>query len=178
MNEYRSSVFRYFEDSIGVRQSTLREVLAGHINPIERRVKIVKRRRNLLIGRPDIGSSSATIEIDSDDLDTVGESEDTESEPDDSKESESEFGVVPLGDVEVAAESPTDNEIRAANAVAREHPDAQSVVLSEEIAVTQSSGTQFELEVKDVLEREFGIVHNAEKPDRSTPSMSEAAEWG
>jgi len=177
MNEYRSSVFRYFEDSIGVRQSTLREVLAGHINPIERRVKIVKRRRNLLLGRPDIGSSSATIEIDSYDLDTGRESEDTESEPDDSKESESEFGVVPLGDVEVAAESPTDNQIRTANAVARKNPDAESVVLSDEIAVTQSTGTRFELKIRDVLEREFGVVDNAERPERSTPSMSEAAEW-
>jgi len=135
MDHNRPSTFRYFEDGIGVRRSTLQAVLAGQMNPIERRVKIVKRRRNLLIGRPDIGSSSATIEINSDDLDTGGESEDTESEPDDTEESESEFGVVPLGDVEVAAESPTDNEIRAANAVAREHPDTQSVVLSEDALV-------------------------------------------
>ena len=176
MDHRQSSVFRFFEDSIGVRQSTLQEVLEGNMNPIERRVQIVKRRRELLLGRPDIGSSS-TIEIESDDIDTDEESESTESEPDKSEENESESVAVPLDDVEVEAESPSNNEIHAANAIAMKYQDAESVVLSDQIRVTQSTGTQFELDIKNVLEREFGIVDNAERPDRSTPSMSEAAEW-
>jgi len=175
MDHRQSSVFRFFENSIGVRQLTLQKVLLGSMNPIERRVKIAERRRNLLFGCPDIGSSSS-IEIEPDDLDTE-ESEATESETDNSEENESGSGVVPLDDVEVKAESPSDNEIRTANAIAMKYPEAESVVLSDEIRVTQSTGTQFELKIRDVLEREFGVVDNVERPEQSTPSMSEAAEW-
>jgi len=177
MNDHEPSAFRYFEDSIGLRQSTLQEVLEGSMNPIERRAKIVKRRRDLLFGRPDIGASSATIEIESDDLDTEEESEATESEPDTSEENERRFGVAPLNSVEVTAESPSNNEIRAANAVATNHPDAESVVLSDRIRVTQSPGNWFELKTRDVMERELGIVDDTESPEESIPSMSEAAEW-
>jgi len=177
MDDHEPSVFRFFEDSIGVRQSTLQAVLAGQMDPIERRAKIISHRRALLLGRPDIGSSSATIEIDSDDLDTEEESEATESEPDNSEENESEFGVTPLDSVEVVAESPSDNEIRAVNAVATNHPDAESVMLSDRIRVTQSPGNWFELKTRDVMERELGIVDDTESPEESVPSMSEAAEW-
>jgi len=177
MDNHEPSVFRYFEDSIGLRQSTLQEVLEGSMNPIERRAKIIKRRRNLLFGRPDVGSSSTTIEIESDDLDTKEESEATESEPDDGEENESEFGVTPFDSVEVTAESPSDNEIRAVNAVATNHPDAESIVLSDRIRVTQSPGNWFELKPRDVMERELGIVDDTESPEESVPSMSEAAEW-
>lgn len=176
MSGIRPSVFRYFEDSIGIRQSTLQEVLAGSMNLIERRVKIVKRRRELLLGRPDIGSSS-TIEVESDDIDTDEDPGSTEPEPEKSEENESESGVAPLDDVEIEAESPSNNEIQAANAIAMKYPDAENVVLSDQIRVAQSTGTQFELDIKNVLEREFGIVDNAERPEQSTPSMSEAAEW-
>jgi hypothetical protein len=172
MNEHEPSLFRYFEDGIGIRQSTLQEVLLGEMGPIERRAKIINHRRNLLFGRPDVGSSSSTIEIESN-----GANEDSEAETNE-REQENEVdekpAVMPLGAVEIAAESPTENEIRAANAVAQKHPDANKVVLADQIRVSQSPGTWFELEIRDVMEREFGIVDDTASPDRSTPSMSEA----
>lgn len=172
MNKQEPSIFRYFDDSIGIRQSTLQEVLLGDMSPIERRAKIINRRRDLLFGRSDVGSSSSTIEIEAEELDeeTKGENDEDEEESDEDPKP----AVLPLEAVEVKAESPTDNEIRAANAVAQNHPDAESVVLADRIRVTQSPGNWFELEIRDVMERELGIVNDTASPDRSTPSMSEA----
>lgn len=173
MNNHEPSIFRYFDDSIGIRQSTLQEVLLGDMSPIERRAKIINRRRDLLFGRPDVGSSSSTIEIEADELDKGAENENDEDEEE--SDNDNEPAVVPLDAVEIAAESPTDNEIRAVNAVAQKHPDAESVVLADQIRVTESTGNWFELEIRDVMEREFGVIDDLESPSRSTPSMSEAA---
>ncbi|WP_152024118.1 hypothetical protein [Natronomonas moolapensis] len=148
MNEHEPSLFRHFEDSIGIRQSTLQEVLLGDMSPVERRAKIINRRRNLLFGRPDLGSSSGTIEIEADKLDKEAEDENDEGEEESSEDQKP--AVLPLDPVEVEAESPTDNEIRAANAVAQRHPEAESVVLADQIRVTQSSGNWFELETGTV----------------------------
>lgn len=169
MSGIRPSVFRYFEDSIGIRQSTMYEVLAGELSLIERRAKIINQRRSLLFGRPDL-SSSGDIEIEAD-VPEQGDNDDEQEGDGDNKPA-----VVPLEAVHIIAESPTESEIQAANAVAQKYPDAERVVLSDEIRVNTSSGGRFDLRIEEVLEREFGLVDNAATSELSVPSMSEASE--
>jgi hypothetical protein len=170
MSGIQVSAFSYFEDSIGIRQSTMYEVLAGELSLIERRAKIINQRRSLLFDRPDL-SSAGDIEIEAD----IPEQEDSDDEQEANEDNKP--AIIPLEVVDVIAESPTEYEIQAANTVAQKYPDAESVVLSDDIRVNTSSGGRFDLRIAEVLEREFGLVDNTDTTEPSTPSMSEAAEF-
>lgn len=172
MNEPVPSVFRYFEDSIGIRQSTLQEVIQGDLNPIERRSKIISRRRNLLLSHVGMNMTGDTVEIESK-VDNQTEAD----EIDEESSNDTQQGVSPAAKVRVAKDSPREDEIIAANAVSQRHPDAERIVLSDEIRVSTSSGTRFDVRIKEVLEEEFGLVNNADTTELSTPSMSEVAEF-
>lgn len=171
MNEPVPSVFRYFEDSIGIRQSTLQEVIEGDLNPIERRVKIISRRRNLLLSHVGgMNMTGNTVEIESK-VDNQTEAD----EIDEESSNDTQQGVSPAAKVRVAKDSPREDEIIAANAVSQRHPEAEKIVLSDEIRVSTSSGGRFDLRIEEVLEKEFGLVDNTDTTELSTPSMSEAA---
>lgn len=161
-------ILRFFESGMSVRQTTLQKVLAGQMNPIERRLKLLERRRSRLFERNQsaIEASASGGNVEEDDAGEVDEQTDNDGD---------DFPLPLSKDVEVAPESPTKDQIRSANAVAGKYPNSESVVLTERgtIRVNQSSGGGFELEVRDVLERELGIVHGSGSTDSSAPSMSE-----
>jgi hypothetical protein len=171
MNEPVPSVFRYFEDSIGIRQSTLQEVIQGDLNPIERRVKIISQRRNLFLSHVGMNMTGNTVEIESK-VDNQTEAD----EIDEEASNDTQQGVSPADNVHVAKDSPREDEIIAANAVSQRHPEAEKIVLSDEIRVSTSSGGRFDLRIEEVLEKEFGLVDNTDTTELSTPSMSEVAE--
>jgi hypothetical protein len=172
MNGDEASVFRYFEDSISIRQLTLQEVIQGDLNPIERRVKIISRRRNLFLNHVGMNVTGDTIEIESN-VDDQTE----DGEIDEESKSDTQQGVSPADNVRVAKDSPREDEIIAANTVSQRHPDSEKIVLSDEIRVISSSGSRFDVRIKEVLEEEFGLVDNTDTTELSTPSMSEAAEF-
>lgn len=171
MNEPGPSVFRYFEDSIGIRQSTLQEVIQGNLNPIERRVKIISRRRNLFLNHVGMNVTGGSIEIESN-VDNQTEADEIDEEP----TNDTQQGVSPANNVRVVKDSPRKNEIIAANAVSQRHPDAERVILSDEIRVSTPSGSRFDVKIEEVLEEELGLVDNTDTTELSVPSMSEAAE--
>lgn len=160
-------LLRFFESGMSMRQTTLQKVLAGRMNPVERRLKLLERRRSRLFER-----DQSAIEASAPEADIEEDSEEVDEQTDDDGD---DFPLPLNKNVEVAAESPTKDQIRSANAVAGKYPNSESVVLTERgtIRVNQSSGGGFELEVRDVLERELGIVHGSGSTDSSAPSMSE-----
>jgi len=161
-------ILRFFESGMSVRQTTLQKVLTGRMNPIERRIKLLERRRSRLFERNQsaIEASASGGDVEEDDSEEVDEQTDDD---------EDNFPIPPSKGVEITVESPTRDQIRSANAVADKYPNSENVVLTERgtIRVNQSSGGGFELEVRDVLERELGIVHGSGSTDSSAPSMSE-----
>jgi hypothetical protein len=161
-------ILRLFESGMSLRQTTLQKVLTGQMNPLERRLKLLERRRSRLFERDQsaIEASTSGDSIEEDDAEEVDE------QTDDDKDN---FPIPPSKEVEITTESPTKDQIRSANAVAAKYPNSENVVLTERgtIRVNQSSGGGFELEVRDVLERELGIVHGSGSTDSSAPSMSE-----
>lgn len=161
-------LLRFFESGMSMRQTTLQKVLAGQMNPIERRLELLERRRSRLLERDQSAVDASASEGDTveDDAREVDEQSDDDGD---------EFPLPPSKGVEITAESPTKNQIRSANAVAAKYPNSENVVLTEKgtIRVDQSGGN-FELEVRDVLERELGIVYGSGTTDSSAPRMSEA----
>lgn len=156
--------FRFFESGMSMRQTTLQKVLTGQMNPIERRLKILERRQRRLFEN----EHRSTIEASSMEDDSDEGNEEAQA---------TQVGPTTLGKVDVGVESPTKDQVRAANAVARKYPSADQVALSEDhIEVSQSSGSDFDLEIAEVLERELGILRESETTDSSAPSMSEVVQ--
>jgi hypothetical protein len=78
-------------------------------------------------------------------------------------------------EVNIELESPSDEEIQAANSLAEEHEDAEEIALVEEgsVQVRDSSSTTFSVRIGEILDKE-----GADGPDTvpaASPSMAQAA---
>lgn len=152
------------QNGFGFRLSSLQEVVAGRMTPLERRIRIAQRRPNLFLGRLDSSPGhSATPEVEQD----GGNDEEPEQESD---------SVKPVEKVEVDVSSPTEDELRAANTLAEKHADAEAVRLLPDgkVQLREATGGTFTREVSDVLERELGEKRSP-GTTASVSSMSVAA---
>jgi hypothetical protein len=157
-------VAEYFEDPLNFRLKTLQEVLMGQMTPPERRFELAQRRRKMLFGAgvPLAGGSPKRR--------TEQGSSTEEPEPNSS-------GFKTADSVEIEVESPSEDEIRVANFLAEEYPDAEAIALSGEdtLEVREAPGGTFVVSATDVREREFGESSETETVEAPIPTMSTAA---
>ena len=57
-------ILRFFESGMSMRQTTLQKVLAGRMNPVERRLKLLERRRSRLFERDQSAIEASASEVD------------------------------------------------------------------------------------------------------------------
>lgn len=148
------------QDPLEFRMQTLQEVLTGEMNPLDRRVEIVRHRPRIVFGRTKISLGGSPLKGSS----TEGfEQEGSRLEAADS--------------VKIEVESPSKDELRVANFLAEKHPQAKSIALSREDTIeVQAPGGTFRVDVSEVLQREFGEDTGTKNVDSSVPSMSTAVE--
>lgn len=147
--------------TVNIRMETLREVLIGQMNPLERRLEILSSRQSLISG-----ISAAPLADNSPEDRTGGsvfEQKASRTEPADS--------------VKIEAESPSEDGLRVANYLAEKHSDAETIALSSEdtIEVREAPGGTFMVDVNDVLQREFDEGSESSIQASSVPSMSTAS---
>jgi hypothetical protein len=154
-----------FQESLDLRMETLQEVVMGQMSPLDRRLELAGRRPGIVFGAAgsSLAGDSPSGSIDETETPERSDREHSKSEPADS--------------VEVEVESPSEDELRVANFLAEEHPEAEAVALSNEdtIEVREAPGGTFVANVPEILEREFGENSEVENSDSSVPSMSTAA---
>ncbi|MGQ3331249.1 hypothetical protein [Halorubrum sp. FL23] len=132
----------FVQEGLRTRRETLSEVVTGKKGLIERRLEIVDRRQTLF------------LESDSDPLNRTAEIQlNEESKNDNSNQGSS--GVDPSQNVEVKVDSPTDEEIRAANNLSERYPGAQKVVLSDRvIEIHKTNGNVSSMKVDRMIQKE------------------------
>jgi hypothetical protein len=147
------------QDPLDFRMQTLQEVLTGEMNPLERRVEIVRHRPGIVFGTTKISLGGSPLKGSS----TEGfEQEGSRLETADS--------------VKIEVESPSEDELRVANFLDEKYPQAKSIALSSEdtIEVREAPGGTFRVDVTEALQREFGENPGTQNMDSSVPSMSTA----
>jgi hypothetical protein len=149
------------QDPLDFRIQTLQEVLTGEMNPLERRVEIVRHRPGIVFGRTKISLGSSPLKESS------------------IEEFEQEGSRLEIADsVKIELESPSEDELRVANFLDEKYPQAKSIALSSEdtIEVPEAPGGTFRVDVSEVLQREFGEDPGTQNMDSSVPSMTTAAD--
>lgn len=151
----------FVQEGLRTRRETLSEVVTGRKGLIERRLEIVDRRQSLI------------LESDSDPQNKTAEIRLNEESKND-KSNQGSSGVDPSHNVEVRVDSPTDEEIRAANNLSEDCPDAKRVVLSDRlIEVHKPTGDISSMKVDRMIQKESGSKSTTN--ETSTPSMSSVA---
>jgi hypothetical protein len=154
-----------------LRIRTFEDLIAGRRRPIDRRGSILKRRKNLVsaVG----GRRSTGVEA----TDQPDEQTDTGEAGERTERSEADNPDIDLNDkVKIEVNTPTQEELRAANELAEKYEDADGVTLVEEnrARVEYGSGTTFTVRVSESL-REGPADSETDTVPSSTPSMAEAA---
>jgi hypothetical protein len=167
----RGGVVRTLRRNVDLRIRTFEDLIAGRRRPIDRRGSILKRRKNLVSA---VGGRRSTKTGATDQSDEQTDTEETEVG---TEGTEADEPTVELNDkVEIEVKSPTQEELSAANELAKKYEDADSVALVEEnrARVEYDSGTSFTVRVSDALR---GVTDNSETDSvpSSTPTMAEAA---
>lgn len=167
----RGGVISALRRNVDLRIRTFEDLVAGRRRPIDRRGSILKRRKNLVSA---VGGRRSTRAGATDQSD---EQTDTNEPGEGTEGNEADNPSVDLNDkVEIEVNSPTEEELRAANELAEKYEDADSVTLVEEnrARVEYDSGTSFTVRVSEALR---GVTDNSETDTvpSSTPTMSEAA---
>jgi hypothetical protein len=157
--------------NVDLRIRTFEDLIAGRRRPIDRRGSILKRRKNLVSA---VGGRRSTRAAGSGQSDEQVDTEETE---EGTEETEADEPTIELSDkVEIEVNSPTEEELSAANELAKKYEDADGVTLVEEnrARVEYDSGTSFTVRVSDALR---GVTDNSETDTvpSSTPTMAEAA---
>jgi len=161
MRSNSPSLLDFVQEGIRTRTETLSEVVTGRKGLIERRLEIVDRRQSMFLESGN-NSPNSTAEIQL---------------KEDSKNDKSIQGssrVDPSQNVEVKVASPTDEEIRAANSLSEDYPDAKKVVLSDRlIKVHKSTGEIGSIKLDRMIQA--GSENGSSTYEASKPSMSSAA---
>jgi len=167
----RGGVISALRRNVDLRIRTFEDLIAGRRRPIDRRGSILKRRKNLVSA---VGGRRSTRAAGSGQSDEQVDTEETE---EGTEETEADEPTIELSDkVEIEVNSPTEEELSAANELAKKYEDADGVTLVEEnrARVEYDSGTSFTVRVSDALR---GVTDNSETDTvpSSTPTMAEAA---
>jgi len=167
----RGGVISALRRNVDLRLRTFEQLVAGRRNPIDRRTVILQRRSNLVsaVGGRRSTTAEATDQSDGQ-TDTDGTEEGTEG-------TEADEPTIELSDkVEIEVNSPTEEELSAANELADKYEDADGVTLVEEnrARVEYDSGTSFTVRVSEALSKSTDSSETATVPS-STPTMAEAA---
>ena len=163
----KTSVVRALRRNVNLRIRTFEELVAGRRDPTDRRASIMEKRRSLLSAFANRRSSSTRTTRNRSRSNTETE-QDYERDQDDSS-------VSAKDEVNIELESPSDEEIQAANSLAEEHKEAEEIALVEKgsVQVRDSSSTTFSVKIGEILDRK-----EADGPDTvpaASPSMAQAA---
>lgn len=166
----RGGVVRTLRRNVDLRIRTLEELVAGRRNPLDRRTAILQRRSNLVSA---VGGRRSTTAGATDQSDEQTDTDEAEGRAEGNKADDPD---IDLNDkVEIEVNSPTEEELRAANKLAEKHEvaDAITVVDENRVRVESDPGTTFTVRVAEVLGRD---VESSEPNTVSsgTPSMAEA----
>ena len=167
----RRGVVRTLRRNVDLRIRTLEELVAGRRNPIDRRTAILQRRSNLISA---VGGRRSTAAGATDQSDEQVDTDETEES---TEANEADEPTVELSDkVEIEVNSPTEEELSAANELADKYEDAIGVTLVEEdrARVEYDSGTSFTVRVREALRKSTDSSETDTVPS-STPTMAEAA---
>ncbi|WP_435183009.1 hypothetical protein [Halobellus sp. EA9] len=163
----RTSLIRTLRRNLNLRVRTLEDVAAGRKNPPDRRASIMEKRRSLLSAFASRRSSSTRTNRNRSRSNAEMEGNDGKDQDDSSVSAKDE--------VNIELESPSDEEIQAANSLAEEHEEAEEIALVEKgsVQVRDSSSTTFSVKIGEILDKE-----GADGPDTvpaASPSMAQAA---
>ena len=167
----RGGVISALRRNVDLRIRTFEDLVAGRRRPIDRRGSILKRRKNLVSA---VGGRRSTAAGATDQSDEQVDTEETE---EGTEGTEADEPTVELSDkVEIEVNSPTEEELSAANELAKKYEDADGVTLVEEnrARVEYDSGTSFTVRVSEALRGVTDDSETATVPS-STPTMAEAA---
>jgi hypothetical protein len=154
---------------LNLRIRTFEDLAAGRKNPTDRRASIIEKRRSLISAFG--GETSSRTRTN-----RSPSRSDTETKTRDGDDSDQDDSTVSVKDeVNIELESPSDEEIQAANSLAEEHEDADEIVIVEEgsIQVRDSSSTTFSVKISEILDREG--VSGPDTVPAASPSMAQAA---
>jgi hypothetical protein len=174
----RNGLIRAVRRNVDLRFRTLEDLTKGQRNPVDRRLTILERRRNLISAVAGRGSTTTGVTESSD---QSKENSDTEERGESTKEPEEEDSDKPTFDsdsnVNIEINSPPEEALQAANILSDKHPNAEeiSIVGENQIRVKSNSVTEFTVDVAEIVGRETGDYETGTVSD-SVDTMSEAAE--
>ncbi|GGJ15289.1 hypothetical protein GCM10008995_26380 [Halobellus salinus] len=165
----RTTLIRAVRRNLNLRIRTLEDLAAGRKNPTDRRASIIEKRRSLISAFGGETSSRTRTNRSPSRSDTETKTEEkNETDQDDST-------VTPKDGVNIELESPSDEEIQAANTLAEEHKNADEIALVEKgsIQVKDSSSTTFSVKISEILNGEEDS--GPDTVPAASPSMAQAA---
>jgi hypothetical protein len=174
----RNGLIRAVRRNVDLRFRTLEDLTKGQRNPVDRRLTILERRRNLISAVAGRGSTTTGVTENSDQSNENSDVSETEKSAEEAEESESDKPTVESdSNVNIEINSPPEEALQAADILSDKHPNAEeiSIVGENRIRVKSNSVTEFTVDVAEILERETEDYETG-TVSGSVDTMSEAAE--